>query len=98
MTASKKRKLTRFAVAILTLLLLSSLHMFVYEPEYRGSVDLLAQPLLIAHRGLGNHAPDNSAAAVELAIESGMDGVDLDTQLTADGSRWFSQIRIEHSR
>ncbi len=85
MTASKKRTLPRFAGAILALLIASSLYMFVYEPEYRGSVNWPEQPLLIAHRGFGNHAPDNSAAAVELAIESGMDGVDLDTQLTADG-------------
>lgn len=42
-------------------------------------------PLVIAHRGFGNLAPDNSLAAVRRALDSGVDGVDMDAQLSADG-------------
>jgi glycerophosphoryl diester phosphodiesterase len=41
--------------------------------------------LIFAHRGFGDHAPDNSLYAVERALEAGMDGVDVDGQLTRDG-------------
>ena len=70
---------------MLLLLAILSLYLVAYEPRYAGKVVSPEPPLLIAHRGFGNHAPDNSAAAVRMAIQYGMDGVDLDTQLTADG-------------
>jgi glycerophosphoryl diester phosphodiesterase len=41
--------------------------------------------LVFAHRGFGDHAPDNSLYAVERALAAGMDGVDVDGQLTRDG-------------
>lgn len=85
MKAGRKRTLIRVAAVVLVPLASVSLYLFVYEPRYAGQVVSPARPLLIAHRGFGNHAPDNSAAAVRMAIEFGMDGVDLDTQLTADG-------------
>jgi glycerophosphoryl diester phosphodiesterase len=57
-----------------------------YEPPYRGSlVARPARPLVFAHRGFGDHAPDNSLYAVERALKAGMDGVDVDGQLTRDG-------------
>lgn len=37
------------------------------------------------HRGFGTLAPDNSLAALRMALESGVDGVNLDAQLSADG-------------
>ena len=43
------------------------------------------RPLVFAHRGFGDLAPDNSLYAVERALEAGMDGVDVDGQLTRDG-------------
>ena len=43
-----------------------------------------SRPLVFAHRGFGDLAPDNSLFAVERALEAGMDGVDVDGQLTRD--------------
>jgi glycerophosphoryl diester phosphodiesterase len=64
----------------------AAVYFFGYEPPYRGS--LVATPprsLVFAHRGFGDHAPDNSLYAVERALEASMDGVDVDGQLTRDG-------------
>ncbi|HUF34833.1 MAG TPA: glycerophosphodiester phosphodiesterase family protein [Gemmatimonadales bacterium] len=68
------------------MLLLGGAWFLLYEPPYRGSlVRLPGQPLVFAHRGFGDHAPDNSLYAVERALEAGMDGVDVDGQFTRDG-------------
>lgn len=67
-------------------LALAAAYCFGYEPPYRGSlVALPSRPLVFGHRGFGDHAPDNSLYAVERALDAGMDGVDLDGQLTQDG-------------
>jgi glycerophosphoryl diester phosphodiesterase len=42
-------------------------------------------PLVIAHRGDSRHAPENTRAAIKLAIDAGADGVEIDLRLTADG-------------
>jgi glycerophosphoryl diester phosphodiesterase len=43
------------------------------------------ETLIIAHRGASAHAPENTKAAFELAIAQGVDGLELDVQLSADG-------------
>ncbi|HVF30816.1 MAG TPA: glycerophosphodiester phosphodiesterase family protein [Pyrinomonadaceae bacterium] len=40
---------------------------------------------IIAHRGASAHAPENTLAALRLALESGADGVEFDVQLARDG-------------
>ena len=42
-------------------------------------------PLIFAHRGASAHAPENTIAAFELAIQQHADVIELDTKLTADG-------------
>jgi len=67
------------------ILLLAGIYLFGYEPPYRGI--LVARPartLVFAHRGFGDLGPDNSLYAVEHALAAGMDGVDVDGQLTRD--------------
>jgi glycerophosphoryl diester phosphodiesterase len=64
----------------------STAYCFLYEPSYRGKLVTPPQrPLVFAHRGFGDLAPDNSLYAVERALAAGMDGVDVDGQLTRDG-------------
>jgi glycerophosphoryl diester phosphodiesterase len=71
--------------AILLLLLLGGAWLFLYEPPYRGTlVKMPGRTLVFAHRGFGDHGPDNSLYAVERAMEAGMDGVDVDGQFTRD--------------
>lgn len=45
----------------------------------------LPHPIIFAHRGASAHAPENTLAAFELAIEQGADGIELDAKLSADG-------------
>ena len=40
---------------------------------------------ITAHRGAAMHAPENTLAAVEAALEAGTDWVEIDVQETADG-------------
>lgn len=80
-------RLLRRALAVLVVLLLAAgLYLFVYEPGYRGDIDAeVEQPLVFAHRGYGDRGPDNSLAAAERAMTTGVAGVDVDGQLTKDG-------------
>lgn len=42
-------------------------------------------PLLLGHRGAPRLARENTLEALRLALEKGMDGVELDVQMTRDG-------------
>jgi glycerophosphoryl diester phosphodiesterase len=85
--ASPRRRPWRFILTAVVLALgLAAAYLFVYEPPYRGSLVVPPpRPLVFAHRGFGDLAPDNSLYAVERALEAGVDGVDVDGQLTRDG-------------
>ncbi len=43
------------------------------------------RPLILAHRGANQRAPENTLAAFRLAVDMGADGVELDVQLCKDG-------------
>jgi glycerophosphoryl diester phosphodiesterase len=45
----------------------------------------VALPLLIAHRGAAAEAPENTLAAFARALALGVDGIELDVQVTRDG-------------
>jgi len=55
--------------------------------EYRDEVQI------IAHRGSSLAAPENTLAAVELAIQEGSDWIEIDVQETADG-----RVVVAHDR
>ncbi len=42
-------------------------------------------PLIIAHRGASAHAPENTLAALQMAVETQADGVEFDVRLAKDG-------------
>lgn len=44
----------------------------------------LTSPVIFAHRGASSHAPENTLAAFQLAIDHGAKAVELDAQLTKD--------------
>ncbi len=79
------RTLRKVLLAIALALVAGALYLFGYEPAYSGTLEIKpARPLVFAHRGFGVHAPDNSLYAVERALDAGMEGVDVDGQLTRD--------------
>jgi glycerophosphoryl diester phosphodiesterase len=43
------------------------------------------RPLIIAHRGASSHAPENTLAAFQLALDHQADGIELDVMLSKDG-------------
>jgi len=49
------------------------------------NIDRNDLPLIIAHRGASAHAPENTLAAFQLALDAGADGVEFDVQLAKDG-------------
>jgi glycerophosphoryl diester phosphodiesterase len=82
----RRRPWRAIVAAILLLLLLGGGWLFLYEPPYGGRlVRMPERTLVFAHRGFGDHGPDNSLYAVERAMAAGMDGVDVDGQFTRDG-------------
>ncbi|MBN1283117.1 MAG: hypothetical protein JXA24_05010 [Proteobacteria bacterium] len=42
------------------------------------------RPMLIAHRGAGAEAPENTLPAIKRALDLGADGIEFDVQLTRD--------------
>ncbi len=48
-------------------------------------LDGRTRPLVIGHRGASAHAPDNTIQALELALDHGADGVEIDVRTTRDG-------------
>jgi len=44
------------------------------------------EPLLVGHRGVRGQAPENTVAAFRLALDAGLDGLEIDVQRTRDGS------------
>lgn len=45
----------------------------------------LPRPFVVAHRGAGGLAPENTLAAIRTGIELGVDFVEIDVRTTADG-------------
>lgn len=87
MSPARRRRHWRDVLGALALVLgLAAAYLFLYEPPYRGALVVPPpRPLVFAHRGFGELAPDNSLYAVERALQARMDGVDVDGQLTRDG-------------
>jgi glycerophosphoryl diester phosphodiesterase len=55
------------------------------NPFFFTMLDTLHQPVIFAHRGASAHAPENTLAAFQLALEQNADGIELDVKLAADG-------------
>jgi len=80
---TNRNYMIKIITALVFLFILISLWLFFYEPPYNGDIQS-DETLLIAHRGFGNYAPDNTLSAIKSAIDYGLGGVDLDSQLTKD--------------
>lgn len=48
-------------------------------------LESLPRPVIFAHRGASAHAPENTLAAFELALEQQADAIELDVKLSSDG-------------
>ena len=86
-TGSRRLKPVHAGLGILALALLAG---FVGLQMLR-DIKLEDDVLVIAHRGAAGAAPENSLAAVQLAIEHGADWVEIDVQESRDG-----QVLVVH--
>ncbi len=84
-TIYKRIKRFKILFIILTIITVFLSYLLFYEPNYSGLVENSKEPLIISHRGFGNHAPDNSLAGAKLSITNRLDGIDVDGQMTSDG-------------
>lgn len=58
----------------------------------------LPSPVIFAHRGASSHAPENTLAAFQLAIDQGASAIELDVQLTRDKEVVvFHDLRMERT-
>ncbi len=55
------------------------------KEEKKSLKEINKNPLIIGHRGASAHAPENTLAAFQLALDVGADGVEFDVQLAKDG-------------
>jgi len=53
--------------------------------EMRGSSGCSVRPLILGHRGAPRLAPENTLASFKAGLEAGVDGFELDVQLSRDG-------------
>lgn len=54
-------------------------------PDLMRKKEELGRPLIMGHRGAMGHAPENTLASFKLAHEMGVEAVELDVHLSADG-------------
>lgn len=83
-TPLRRRWVLITAVTALTI----GLFCFLYYGFYNGALlseRQLTPVQIYCHRGLSSEAPENTMAAVDLAIDSLSDGVEIDVQETKDG-------------
>lgn len=87
----------RLILIFLTTILVFTSYLFLFEPKYTGLIDTDSDEILLfAHRGFGNHAPDNSLVGARMALENGLDGVDVDAQLSKDKQTFiFHDVTLE---
>lgn len=75
--------------AITAMMLMVTLFIvFLYHGIYNGALlseRTLTPVQIISHRGLSSEAPENTIPAIELAIDSLADVIEIDVQLTKDG-------------
>jgi len=72
----------RFVISLAVVALVASAG-FAFLLLERASIEDRVE--ITAHRGAAMHAPENTLAAVEAALEAGTDWVEIDVQETADG-------------
>jgi glycerophosphoryl diester phosphodiesterase len=76
------RRTTIATILIIFLINISSVITLLRTPKVQ--IELFNYAEIIAHRGSSFDAPENTLAAVELAIEQGADAVEIDVRETSD--------------
>lgn len=84
--AHKKRSKFITVIAIVASIALNSLYIYLdMNNKYNLSMWYRAKPDITAHRGDSKHAPENTLAAIKLAVDNEADIVEIDIRQTKDG-------------
>lgn len=80
-------KFMRIFILILVLIVAALMQIRGYTITNSPLIEYINQnsPVIIAHRGAADVAPENTLAAFRRAVELGADGIELDVHLTLDG-------------
>jgi glycerophosphoryl diester phosphodiesterase len=84
-TPARGRRLSHSVAQFISLLVVFSLIAGLAINSMMGNLKLEDHSQIIAHRGASAQAPENTLAAMELAINQGADWVEIDVQETGDG-------------
>lgn len=80
-----ERYLKWILIVISGILFLSNLIAVIQVTQVHGSqIEILNYAEIIAHRGQSADAPENTIAAIELAIDQGVDAIEIDVRETLD--------------
>lgn len=86
MIAKRKRSKFITVIAIVSSIALNSLYIYLdINNKYNLNMWYKAKPDITAHRGDSKHAPENTLAAIKLAVENEADIVEIDVRQTKDG-------------
>lgn len=77
------RKVGIASIVILVVLNIGTIYQILGAD--RSPIELLNRSAVIAHRGSSIYAPENTLAAMDLAIEQGADAVEIDVRMSKDG-------------
>lgn len=72
-------------IAVISLLLLSCAAVYAQKPSGRFAEGVTEKPLIIAHRGGALIGTENSISCLDQAISLGVDMVEIDVHMSADG-------------
>ncbi|MHA2251631.1 MAG: glycerophosphodiester phosphodiesterase family protein [Candidatus Kariarchaeaceae archaeon] len=84
-TLHKLSDMNYSAAILIVMFIIGIILPFVFMPPNVLDGDLPEKPLVIAHRGGGFYAPENTIEAMQLSVDEGLTCVEIDVQVSYDG-------------
>lgn len=76
---------SRFITILSVILVIIIIFIFTSVSRNPSHLELFNTPSVIAHRGGGKFAPENTVSAINKGIELGADSIEIDVRFTSDG-------------
>jgi glycerophosphoryl diester phosphodiesterase len=83
---TKKRVRRLVIIIIMGLIAINFTNVFTVLQRSTNQTEFFTYPEIIAHRGSSEDAPENTLAAIELALEQEADAIEIDVRMTSDGT------------
>ncbi|MFW5894828.1 MAG: glycerophosphodiester phosphodiesterase family protein [Bacillota bacterium] len=82
LTRTRMRRLT--IIIIMGLIAINITNVFTVLTRSKNRAEFFNQPEIVAHRGASWDAPENTLAAVDIALDQESDGIEIDVRMTKD--------------